>query len=207
MVGSATRGQKSCRPPGWALAAAGLAALLAASGCAPKRVVGSRPVTHEFALPEPEYKSAAGGETPPQAPPRPQPQSPGANTPAPPADFGSRAVALARQQLGKPYEWGASGPRSFDCSGLVVYVFKNLGHALPRVSREQARVGRPVPREELRPGDLVFFATSGGAINHVGIYQGREQFIHAPRRFEPVQVQSLDDPWWSRRFRLARRLG
>jgi len=151
---------------------------------------------------------------PPQAaredlpPPRPRgpsgPTRPPGSTPATGAD--QDAVSLARAQLGKPYQWGAQGPDRFDCSGLVCHVYGKLGVSMPRVSREQARTGREVARNALRPGDLVFFATDGQGINHVGIYIGHSEFIHAPRRHVPVKTDSLNNAYWSRRYRTARRV-
>ncbi|MGL4797433.1 MAG: SH3 domain-containing protein [Paraclostridium sp.] len=97
---------------------------------------------------------------------------------------GSRADAVieyAKKQLGKPYVWGAEGPDSFDCSGYTQYVFRNsVGVSIPRVSRDQSRFGQSVSRNNLQKGDLIFFDTDkNGSINHVGIYMGNNQFIHA----------------------------
>jgi len=78
------------------------------------------------------------------------------------------------------------------------------GLELPRSSGEQYRVGRPVPRAQLRPGDLVFFAISGSRISHVGIYVGDGRFIHAPRRGKPVAVSRLDDNYYRKRYVGAR---
>jgi cell wall-associated NlpC family hydrolase len=77
---------------------------------------------------------------------------------------------------------------------------------MPRVSRDQARAGRGVSRRELQPGDLVFFATEGSSIDHVGIYVGDSDFVHAPRRHVPVKTDSLNNSWWRRRFKGARRV-
>lgn len=99
----------------------------------------------------------------------------------------SLAALLALGHLGKPYRWGAAGPAAFDCSGLVCYVFAQLGLRLPRVTFAQARCGRPVPAGRLCPGDLVFFR--GNA--HVGIYIGSGCYVHAPRTGDVVRVSSL----------------
>lgn len=99
----------------------------------------------------------------------------------------SLVVLLSMEQLGKPYTWGASGPNAFDCSGLVYYVFANVGIRLPRVTYSQARTGRPVSRDELAPGDLVFFRNNA----HVGIYLGGGCYVHAPRRGEVVKISAL----------------
>ena len=100
--------------------------------------------------------------------------------------LGERAVDLARQHLGKPYRWGATGPDAFDCSGLVRTVYRELGVELPRVSRDQARAGVAVSAAEARPGDLVFF---GSPVDHVGIYAGDGTMIVAPQSGERVRVQ------------------
>lgn len=96
-------------------------------------------------------------------------------------------VLLALQHLGKPYVRGATGPNSFDCSGLVCYVYAQIGVHLPRVTYSQVRVGRAVNVAELAPGDLVFFRGNG----HVGIYMGGGSFIHAPHTGDVVRVSPL----------------
>lgn len=92
-----------------------------------------------------------------------------------------KAIKLLKEQVGKPYVWGANGPDSFDCSGLVRYIYKNaLGKDIPRVSEDQSKVGQAVSREDLQPGDLVFFDTMDkGKVSHVGMYIGNNEFIHA----------------------------
>ena len=94
---------------------------------------------------------------------------------------------LALQHLGKPYVFGAEGPNSFDCSGLVCYVYAQIGVGLPRVTFDQVRCGRAVAPAELAPGDLVFFRRN----NHVGIYLGGGFFIHAPRTGDVVKITPL----------------
>lgn len=121
------------------------------------------------------------------------------------AGTGDRVAALAKTQVGKPYGWGATGPERFDCSGLAMYVYRQLGIALPRVSLEQASTGVHIERNDLKPGDLVFFSLRR-AFDHVGIFLGNNRFVHAPRRHEPVRVDNLDDAWWNRAYRGARRV-
>ena len=117
------------------------------------------------------------------------------------------AVSLAQQLIGKPYRFGGRTPTSgFDCSGLVQYVYGQQGLDLPRTARRQARAGRHVERRELEPGDLVFFRIGGELINHVGIYTGDDEFIHAPRSGKAVCRESLHNPWWRRRYAGARRI-
>lgn len=115
-----------------------------------------------------------------------------------------RAMGL----LGTPYRWGGTSPDSgFDCSGLVNYVFRTtLGIELPRVSREMASNGEKVERAALTAGDLVFFGRRGSRVDHVGIYVGNGQFVHAPRTGRDVTVSSLDTGYWANRFLQARRV-
>jgi cell wall-associated NlpC family hydrolase len=114
-----------------------------------------------------------------------------------------RAMAL----LGTPYRWGGISENGFDCSGLVNYVFKSaIGIDLPRVSRDMARSGEQVERNALTAGDLVFFSRRGRRVDHVGIYVGNGQFVHAPRTGKDVMVSSLDTGYWSGKFLQARRV-
>jgi len=123
------------------------------------------------------------------------------------AEVGGRIVQTAKRYLGVPYRPGGETPRQgFDCSGLTQKVYNEHDITLPRKSEEQARVGAPVARHDLRPGDLLFFDTSGrGAISHVGIYIGRDQMIHASQR-EGVCVDSISKDYFQRRFIAARRV-
>jgi cell wall-associated NlpC family hydrolase len=105
-------------------------------------------------------------------------------------DFGAAATLvalLALQQLGKPYVWGATGPSSFDCSGLVCFVFAQIGVRLPRVTFSQVHSGRAVSQHELAPGDLVFFRNNA----HVGIYLGGGWYVHAPHTGDVVKISEL----------------
>lgn len=104
-----------------------------------------------------------------------------------------KAIELLENQLGKKYIWGADGPDSFDCSGLVQYVYKNaLGKDIPRVSYEQAKFGQAVKKEDLQVGDLVFFDTMNkGRVSHVGMYVGNNEFIHASNPKDGVKKSTL----------------
>jgi len=111
--------------------------------------------------------------------------------------------------LGTPYRSGGSSRRGFDCSGLVYYVFNQLGVQLPRTSYEQAHEGIRVAKSALKKGDLVFFRTTrrkSERISHVGIYLGHQQFIHAPAPGEAVRIDHLSDPYWQRTFVTAKRV-
>jgi cell wall-associated NlpC family hydrolase len=111
-----------------------------------------------------------------------------------PSGAAARAVAFARRQLRRPYVWGASGPSSYDCSGLVMAAYRSAGVWLPRVSRAQWHAGPRVGLGGLAPGDLVFFAYDTGdpgSIHHVGIYVGGGAMIEAPYSGARVRVASI----------------
>ncbi|WP_130510565.1 C40 family peptidase [Krasilnikovia cinnamomea] len=111
--------------------------------------------------------------------------------PAPPYVAGpaGRVVAFAYAQLGKPYRWGSSGPNGYDCSGLTSAAWRTAGVHLPHNSGRQYGVVASLRRDQLHPGDLVFFY---GRISHVGIYIGGGRMIHAPEYGEHVRVSSID---------------
>ena len=99
-----------------------------------------------------------------------------------------KAVDTAMAQRGKPYVWAAGGPGSYDCSGLTSYAYRAAGVSLPHSSRMQAQLGQPVSRDQLQPGDLVFFYDP---VSHVGIYIGNGQMVHAPTFGDVVKVSPL----------------
>lgn len=107
-----------------------------------------------------------------------------------------RAAAIAMQQLGVPYRYGGQTPTGFDCSGLVHYSYRHAGRAVPRTTTQLWRTSETVSRSELQPGDLLFFAIEG-KMQHVGMYIGDEQFVHAPSSGKHVQVASLDWEFYS----------
>ena len=110
--------------------------------------------------------------------------------------------------IGVDYVYGGETPEGgLDCSGLVRHVFQQVtGVTLPRTSKEQSRVGKPVARADLKPGDLVFFNTRRFAFSHVGIYLGDDRFIHAPSRGSEVEIAELNNSYWRKHFDGARRL-
>ncbi len=112
-------------------------------------------------------------------------------------------VSIAMQYLGVPYVWGGASPSTgFDCSGFVMYVFAQIGVSLPHHAASQYNYGVPVSRDQLAPGDLVFF----DGLGHVGIYIGNGQFIHAPHTGDVVKISSLYESWYSSTYYGARRL-
>jgi cell wall-associated NlpC family hydrolase len=102
---------------------------------------------------------------------------------------GAQAVSTAMAQLGKPYVWAAAGPGSFDCSGLIQYAYAAAGVSLPHSSGGQARLGTPVSRDQLQPGDIIAFYSP---VSHVGMYIGNGQMVHAPTSGDVVKVASID---------------
>lgn len=119
---------------------------------------------------------------------------------------GERIVAIARNQLGSPYLFGGDTPQGFDCSGLVRYVFAAAGIAVPRTAEEQSRAVLTIEPSALQPGDLVFFSTANRGVDHVGIYAGAGQFVHAPSSGRSVTLDALDAEYYRRRLTAAGRL-
>ena len=117
-------------------------------------------------------------------------------------------INRAMEVIGVRYRWDAELPQSgLDGSSFVAYVFKDkLGFLLPRKSTQMSRVGKPITREELQPGDLVFFNTMRLTFSHVGIYVGDNKFIHSPSKGTSVRVDDLSSLYWDKRFDGARRL-
>lgn len=121
-------------------------------------------------------------------------------------DLREELVGTARRFLGIPYLWGGTDVQDgFDCSGLTMVTYRLNGLKLPRTSRDQFCAGKPVEKNDLRKGDLVFFATTGGTtISHVGLYVGDGKFIHAPRRGKDVCITSLSSRYYQKRYMGAR---
>ena len=121
------------------------------------------------------------------------------------ADLAFRALGL----VGTPYRTAGADPAiGFDCSGFVVYVYRDtLGLKLPRSTAEQYAMPAKSPRRNaLRTGDLLFFDTGGRGVSHVGIYVGEQRFVHAPNQGGRVRLDKLGDRYWEERYRGARRV-
>jgi peptidoglycan DL-endopeptidase CwlO len=110
------------------------------------------------------------------------------------------AARLATRYVGAPYVWAGAGPSGFDCSGLVMYAFGKVGVAMPHNAAQQFRLGTPVTRDRLVPGDLVFF----NQLRHNGIYLGDGRFVHSTKP-GGVKIARLDDDWFRTRWVGARR--
>lgn len=118
-----------------------------------------------------------------------------------------RIIEKAVSLLGTPYRYGGSTSKGFDCSGFIQYVYKtSLNIALPRLAREQSRAGKPVHGKNLRPGDIVHFKIKGQRSPHVGIFLGKDKFIHAPSSGGQVNIQSIHSKYWRKLYTGARRI-
>ncbi|MFP5461408.1 MAG: C40 family peptidase [Gammaproteobacteria bacterium] len=122
-------------------------------------------------------------------------------------DFAREVVFLALSLVDTPYRWGGNTPETgFDCSGLIVHVFRGAaGVALPRTVAQLAAVGRAVPRTRVRTADLVFFNATG-PFSHAGIYVGGGRFVHAPSTGGRVRLDGIDARYWAPRLAAVRRV-
>lgn len=159
----------------------------------------AQPTQTQAAAPAPPPAIAAPPTTPPPAS-----RAPAATIPSPSQAVPGHqdAASVALRYVGVPYLWGGSSPAGFDCSGLVSYVFAQLGITLPHYAAAQWTLGTPVTIDQLQPGDLVFF----DHLAHVGISLGGSTFVDAPRTGTTVRIDSLDDPWYAHRYVGARRI-
>jgi cell wall-associated NlpC family hydrolase len=162
-------------------------------------------LARERANPQP---APAGATATPEPEPMPSPTAspgetsvPAVTAPPPPARYGG-VVGIAMRYLGIPYKWGGASPSSgFDCSGFTMYVYAQIGVSLPHYTGAQWQMGSPVPRDQLQPGDLVFF----DGLGHEGMYIGGNQFIHAPHTGDVVKISSISG-WYAQTYMGARRL-
>lgn len=115
-------------------------------------------------------------------------------------------ISYAYDFIGKPYVWGAEGPKSFDCSGFTKYVYRAFGVSLPHYTGSQIGEGSSVSRKNLKQGDLVFFNTDGSSVSHVGIYVGDGEFIHASSGSHKVTVSNLSQSYYNAAYVGARRI-
>jgi cell wall-associated NlpC family hydrolase len=129
------------------------------------------------------------------------------STGSPGSEVGARAVSEAHKYLGVPYVWGGATPKGFDCSGLMQYVFRSIGVSIPRVAADQFRAGREVSRNDLQPGDAVFFKNTGSrtGITHVGMYIGNGKFLHAPKTGDVVKISNLGEAYYQSHYAGAKR--
>ncbi|MHC0433562.1 C40 family peptidase [Streptomyces sp. O3] len=146
------------------------------------RARAAEPAPQRTPAPTPAPSAAAKPAAPPAAP------RGGTAAPAPSSSRTAQAIAYARNAVGSPYVWGATGPNAFDCSGLTQAAYRSAGVSLPRTTYTQVNAGRRVSRSELAPGDLVFFYSG---LSHVGLYIGNGQMIHAPNPSSPVKVSPI----------------
>lgn len=136
------------------------------------------------------------------------PVAPQSSAEAQSADAPNNLAFYALSLTGTPYKYGGHSPETgFDCSGFVGHVFQQvLGISLPRSAHEINRLGQPIAKDELRPGDLVFYNTLKRTFSHIGIYLGDNRFVHAPRKGGGIRVESMLEGYWRKRFNGARRI-
>jgi cell wall-associated NlpC family hydrolase len=154
--------------------------LLAASD---RVLVSSTPVAHRINAPE---VVGAAGQSEPPVPVVPPPTT--TTTLPPPPPVGETAASFALSTLGTPYRYGGSNPGGFDCSGLVMWSFRQAGVTVPRTAGEQRSATARISEAELRPGDLVFYRGTG----HVGIFIGNGSVVHSPRSGKSVEIVPLN---------------
>ncbi|MBB6670558.1 C40 family peptidase [Cohnella nanjingensis] len=120
------------------------------------------------------------------------------------ASAATKLDSTVSKLIGIDYDYGGTTTNGFDCSGFTSYVFKKFDLKLPHSSKEQFSLGDKVERDDLRPGDLVFFNTSGSGVSHVGIYVGDNKFAHSASK--GVTISDLDEKYYAKRYLGARRV-
>jgi cell wall-associated NlpC family hydrolase len=111
-----------------------------------------------------------------------------------------KMMQIAYQSLGTPYKWAGKNPREgFDCSGLMYYTYQQSGLNIPRTAAQQRDASRTISQSQLVPGDMIFFKT-GKRTNHVGIYTGNGEFIHASTSRKQVKKDKLEYQYWQKNF-------
>jgi peptidoglycan endopeptidase LytE len=165
---------------------------------------GSMPIPAATSAPPPTNPSEPAPASPASASPAPASPASASPVPASPAPAGiAQAAQLARSRIGAPYVSNAAGPDAFDCSGLVFWVYSQLGLQVPRSAPEQFEWAAPIEQSALEPGDLVFFENtypSSDRITHVGIYVGGGGVVMAVDNGDIVREVSLAEPYWSDHF-------
>ena len=202
----------------WALSGV-LAGALLVTGCATRQAVPlpfpgapappvSEPAstTSEPAAAVPPSSTTAAETITPVAPGAPAVAQAAAPT-VTSAAWVSPLLTTALGLRGTPYRLGGNDPTGFDCSGFVRYVFAQFGYQLPREVQAQFKTGRPIARDEIQPGDLVFFETVSKGASHVGIALGNDEFVHAPSSRGVVRTERYTIEYWARRWIGARRVG
>jgi len=115
-------------------------------------------------------------------------------------------TSVAKSKLGITYKWGGNGPYAYDCSGFTKEVFRRNGIKIPRVSKDQAKVGKKISKRNLKKGDLIFFhSKKSNVVDHVGIYLGKGKFIHASKFHKHIVISPLRE--YRRFFKWGRRIG
>lgn len=120
---------------------------------------------------------------------------------------GSAVIATAKSQIGRPYKYGGAEPGTgFDCSGLILWTYKQHGVKVPRQARDQANHGKVVKKSQLQLGDIVVFRISGRSGYHTGLYSGQGKFVHSPSSGKKIREDNMNDDYWKRRYVSGRRV-
>jgi cell wall-associated NlpC family hydrolase len=186
-----------------------LVILIVAATCGACASAGGAYTPKPFPMPGSTGGTVAVPAPAPADPTWPTPAEPAAPavsvTPTSGSAEGYAVSGTALSLRGAPYRDGGIDPSGFDCSGFVRYVYEQHGVAVPRQVRDQFRVGKSIDRDDLEPGDLVFFSTVAPGASHVGIVIGGDQFVHAPSERGVVRVESLSSQYWASRYVGAKR--